>query len=102
MMRLLDVEGSLDVAGPGDGFTLHADGALLRCEVRSVATGLLLLRLARANAPAVRALVSWLDVAGLRLSVRYRGRVFIEVGAGVPPTWIASRFGLPAPSQGKV
>jgi hypothetical protein len=102
MMRSLDVEGSLDVAGPGDGFTLHADGAVLHCDVPSVRSGLALLRLARANAPAVRSLVSWLDLAGLRLSVRYRGRVVFEAGAGLTPTWVANSFGLGAPSQGKV
>jgi len=101
MTRSLVVEGSLDVAGPGDGFTLHAEGAVLRCEVPSVRSGLALLRLARANAPATRALVSWLDRAGLRFSVRYRDRVVMEVGAGVTPTWLTNRFGLRAHSQGK-
>ena len=102
MTRLLDVEGSLDIDGPGDGFTLHAEGAELRGEVRSVSTGLVLLRLARANATAMGTLVSWLDLAGLRLSVRYRDRVVFEVGAGIEPTWIASTLGLRAPSRGKV
>jgi hypothetical protein len=99
MTRLLDVEGSLDVTGAGDGFTLRGDGAVLRCDVRSVGGGLKLLRLARANAPAVRALASWLNRAGLRLSVRYRDRVVFEVGAGIAPTWLTNRFGH---SQGKV
>jgi hypothetical protein len=99
MTRSLEVEGSLDIAGPGDGFTLRGDGAVLRCDVRSVGSGLGLLRLARANAPAVRALVSWLDRAGLRLSIRYRDRVVMEVGAGIAPTWLTNRFGH---SQGKV
>jgi hypothetical protein len=93
---MLAVEGSLDVAGPGDGFTLHADGTVLHCEVRSLGSGLALLRIARANAPTVRILETWLDLTGLCLSVRYRGRVLLEVGAGVAPTWISSRLGLRA------
>jgi hypothetical protein len=99
MTRWLDLEGSLDITGAGDGFTLRGEGAVLRCDVRSVGSGLGLLRLARANAPAVRTLVSWLDRAGLRLSVRYRDRVVFEAGAGIAPTWLTNRFGH---SQGKV
>jgi hypothetical protein len=66
-----------------------------------VRSGLALARLARANASSVRSLLAWLDLAGLRLVVRYRGRVVAEVGAGIAPTWAASRFGLGVPSPKK-
>ena len=102
MTRSIDVEGSLDVAGPGGGFTLAADGSVLRCEVRSVSSGLVLLRLARAEPQAVRAVLSLLDLAGLRLSILYRGRVVIDLGAGLAPTWISSGLGLPLPHRRKV
>jgi hypothetical protein len=101
MMRSLDVEGSLDVAGPGGGFTLLADGSVLRCEVPSVRSGLALVRLARADVSSVRSLLTWLDLTGLRLVVRYRGRVVAEVGGGIATTWTARRFGLGVPSDKK-
>lgn len=94
MTRTLNVEGSLDVAGPGDGFTLHANGPVLRCDVRSVRTALALFRLSRTNAASVRGFASWLDRTGLRLSVRYRNFTVVEVGAGVAPTWVARWLGL--------